>query len=161
MWRHSLLIAVLGLGLAACTSLASSQQSSVYPPATFSHRIGTSHVLLYWNCVRPEPDLLRVDGVVQNAYATEIRYPEVKLVAWNAEGRVVSAAQATTDVFVLRTNQISPFRVNLRTTGKELRFDLFYGPEGGSSRGVAPAGIPLMVRDVCSETQNRIPRPAR
>ncbi len=161
MWRRALLIPVLGLGLVACTPLASSPQSLTYRPAAFTHRVGTSHVQLYWSCARPEPDLLRIDGLIQNAYAPEVRYPEVKLVASNSEGRVVSEAQAKTEANVLRTNQVSPFRVDLRTTEKGLRLDLFYGPGGGSSRGIASAGIPLMVRDVCSETQHRNPVPAR
>jgi hypothetical protein len=125
--RRYVALLILSVGLARCTSFVTPQTAevprSLYPVAAFSHRVGSTNVLLYWNCVRPEPDLLRLDGVVQNAYASEVRYPVFDLVAVDAEDRVISAAQATTEVIILRANQISPFRVDLRTTRKELQIE--------------------------------------
>ena len=176
MWRPFLLITILAMALAACASLETQQgQPPIYPPAAFSHRVGTSQVLLYWNCARPEPGVLRLDGVVHSAYASEVRYPEFALVGLDANNRVVSEAKGGTRDYVLRTNQVSPFQIDLRTAGSEVRFDLFHQyqslenrhssllagtPVGGRSF-MAPAGVRYLVRDVCSETQHLIPKPLR
>jgi hypothetical protein len=174
-----MLVAGLGMNFAACTSLqtqqASEVQRSAYPPATYSNRVGTTQVLLYWNCARPEPGVLRLDGVVHSAYASEVRYPEFDLVGLDANDRVVSEATSATRDSILRTNQVSPFQIDLRTAGSEIRFDLYYQYQslgslrsqlpGGTPvervRFMAPAGVRFMVRDVCSETQHRIPKPSR
>jgi len=178
MWRHSFMTTMLAVSLTACTSLGAQQASDslrpVYPPAAFSHRVGTMQVLLYWNCLRPEPGVLRLEGVIQSAYASEVRYPEFDLVGLDANERVVSEAEGATQDLVIRTNQISPFQLNLRTVGSEVRFDLFYqyqsrenrrsllaGTPVVGARLIAPAGTRFLVRDVCSETQHRFPTTTR
>ncbi len=178
MWQHSLLVTMLAVSLAACTPLetlrTAEERRPVYPPATFSHRVGTVQVVLYWNCVRPDPGVLRLDGVAHNPHFSEIRFLEFDLVGVDADGREVSQARGASSDYILRTNQFSPFRLDVRTVGREVRFDLFYRyrsqqnlrpslavPTVASPRLLAQAEIQLMARDVCSETQHRIPKPAR
>ena len=178
MWRPFLLVSMLAMTVAACTSLQSPQATQplpqAYPPTAFAHRVGTTQVVLYWNCLRPSPDVLRLDGVAQSPYFSGIRDLEFELVGADASERVVSQTRGVARDYVLRTNQFSPFQLDLRTTGSEVRFDLFYryrsqqnlrsmlaGPPVGGSQLFAQATTQFLARDVCSETQHRIPKPAR
>ncbi len=173
MILRAISIAILTATLAGCAPLGVPQGSgeppSAYPPDTFSHRVASSHVVLYWNCERPTPSVVRVDGVAQNPwYAQPIRFLEFELVGVNSQERTVSQARGEARDFLIRTNQISPFRLDLGTTGSEVRFDLFYqyrfqdtdmdallaGPPVGGLHLFAQANQ-FLVRDVCSETQHR------
>ena len=172
--KHRVAFSVLlAIGLSACTANGTLQlpaeTSATYPPAVFSHRVGTSHVVLYWNCTRPEPGLLRLEGVAQQAGSSQpIRFLEMELAGVDARELYVSQAFAALVDILLHTNQISPFGLDLRTTGTEVRFDLFYryhfqdnghpfvaGPLVGWSR-LSAQNQQFMARDVCSETQHRV-----
>jgi hypothetical protein len=146
----------------------------LYPPAVFAHRVASSHVELYWNCGRPEPGVLRLDGVAQNTWAQqEVRFLELDLAGVDERDRPVSHAATALPDFLLRTNQISPFQMDLRTTGTEVRFDLYYRyrfqENGGRFMAGHPVGVSrllaqttgFMARDVCSETQHRMLKPGQ
>jgi len=125
------LLALLGMALSACavdgTMQLPAAEPTIYPPAVFTHRVGTSHVVLYWNCTRPEPGVLRAEGVAQQAGSSQaVRFLELELVGVDARERTVSEAAAALPDILLHTNQISPFRLDVRTVGSEVRFDLFY-----------------------------------
>ncbi len=66
MFTHLMVITGLALGVTACASGGGGQQSgaqsAAYPPDSFSHRVATSEVVLYWNCSRPESGVLRLAG---------------------------------------------------------------------------------------------------
>ena len=148
------------------------------PLTAFPHRVGTTHVTLYWDCQHPEPGLLRLEGVAQNPYFSEVRSLELELVGVDAMGRVVSHAKAAIPEIVLRTRQYSAFRLDLRTVGKEVRFDLYYSyrshenlrsSEGNTSLPVveaatggpwllAQAPTQVMALDVCSKEKHRTPK---
>jgi hypothetical protein len=124
-------IAGVALVLTACAYLGIPVQTaegpSLYPSDVYAHRVATSHVVLYWNCTRPAADLLRVDGVAQNPWwPQEVRYLQLELVGVNGEDRIVSETKAALEDVFLGTNEISPFRLELRTAGGEARFDLYY-----------------------------------
>jgi hypothetical protein len=156
-------------------------QGAVHPSATLNHRVSTAEVVLYWNCTRPEPGAVRLDGVVYSPYFSDVRFMEFDLVGLDAQDAVVSHVTGDLPDIQIRTNQTSPFRLDLRTAGTEARFDLFYryrsqgnlrseesrpvlvaadlGPE---ARLLAQATTrQFMVRDACSETQHLNPKPAR
>lgn len=171
-FRGAVLI-VAGMALSGCaadgTLSLPAERPAIYPPAVYAHRVGTSHVVLYWNCARPEPGVLRVEGVAQQAGSMQdVRFLELDLVGVDAGERHVSQGGTSVPDILLHTNQVSPFRVELRTAGTEVRFDLFYryhfqddgrtivsGPVMAGSR---PGGQNqrFMARDVCSETQHRV-----
>ena len=171
------LLALLGVGLSACAADGTwrlpAAEPTLYPPAVFTHRVASSHVVLYWNCARPEPGVLRLDGVAQNPWGhQEVRFLELELVGMDARERTVSQAAAAVPNFLLRTNEISPFHLDLRTAGTEVRFDLFYQyrfqDNGGRFLAGSPVGVPrllaqatqrFMARDVCSDTQHRLQTP--
>jgi len=166
------LLLLLGMGLSACAADGTWRPpaaSTLYPPAVFAHRVESSHVALYWNCTRPEPGVLRLEGVAQNPWSSQaVRFLELELVGVDARERTVSEAAAAVPDFLLHTNQISPFRLDVRTVGSEVRFDLFYQyrfqENGGRFVAGAPGSAPrilaqtqrFMARDVCSETQHRV-----
>lgn len=170
MTRTSLrvmLAAFLALALGACTLPAG--RPSPYPPDTYAHRVASSHVVLYWNCVRPEPGILRLEGVAQNPWSPqEVRFLELELVGMNSQEQSVSHARGEAQDILIRTNQISPFRMELRPAGSEVRFDLYYeyrfqdvemqgrlaGPLLGAPRLLAQTQR-FLARDACSESQHR------
>ncbi len=171
---RAMLLAMLGMGLAACTSLEVAQKSgarpTAYPPDAFTHRVATSDVVLYWNCERPETNLLRLDGVAQNPWAAQpIRFLEFELVGVDGRDRTVSDVKGAARDIQIFTNQTSPFQLDLRLAGNEARLDLYYEyrfnlEEMDALLAGPPAGIPrlfaqtnrFLARDVCSETQHRV-----
>lgn len=168
---------LLGLGLAACTSEGTlgrpAAEPTSYPPDAFAHRVASSHVVLYWNCARPDAGLVRLEGVAQNPWSPqEVRFLEFDLVGVDARDRTVSQAKGEARDFLLGTSQTTPFHLDLRTQGTEVRFDLYYRyrfQDNGRSfiAGRLVGAPPLLaqmqqqffVRDVCSETQHRLQNP--
>jgi hypothetical protein len=168
------MVVLLGSGLSACAESGGlrlpAAEPTIYPPAVFAHRVESSHVAIYWNCERPEPGVLRVQGVAHNPWSQqEVRFLELDLVGVDARERLVSQASTALADYLLRTNQISPFQLDLRTQGTEVRFDLFYryrfhengdrlfaGHMVAAPRMLAQPLIQFMARDVCSETQHRV-----
>ena len=167
MSLRDMLPGVLVLALGACALPAA--RPSPYPPDAYAHRVASSHVVLYWNCVRPEPGILRVQGVAQNPWSSqEVRFLEAELVGVDGRERTVSYAKGAAQDILIRTNQFSLFQVELRAAGSEVRFDLYYeyrfqdvemearlaGPLAGAPRLLAQIQR-FLARDVCSEAQHR------
>jgi hypothetical protein len=135
-------------------------------PLVFEQRVASSHVELRWTCSEPLPGTLRVEGLAANPWsAQEVRFLEVELVGVNARDQVVVSASAAAADILIHTNQQSPFRVELRPTGAEVRYDLFYQYRYSEEEMLA-ALLPtlprvaqqlqrFMVRDACSPTQHR------
>lgn len=168
------LAAVWTLPLVACAGGDGSSQflSSAMradPTAGFTHRVSSAHVVLSWNCTRPEPSILRMEGIAHNQWsAHEIRFLEFDLVGVDAREREVSATGAALPAILLRTNQVSAFRLDLKPAETETRFDLYYqyrfneegnrmlaGPPGAAPQRLAQQLRRFLVRDACSETQHR------
>jgi hypothetical protein len=168
------MIVLVAGGLSACAESGGlrmpAAESAIYPPAIFAHRVESSHVAIYWNCERPEPGVLRVQGVAHNPWSQQdVRFLELDLVGVDAREQSVSQASTALADYLLRTNQISPFQLDLRTQGTEVRFDLYYryrfqdnggrllaGPLVDAPRMLAQPTIQFMARDICSETQHRV-----
>ena len=177
--RWSIRIAVLlvlGLALSACaadgtfTPLAST--STPYPPSGYTHTVQSSHVVLYWNCARPEAGVLRLEGVAFNPWmSAPVQYLEFELEGVDAVAGSVSEGKAAARNIQIRTNQSSPFQIDLQTTGKEVRYDLYYQyrmNEGDGSNRMdasldwdgpvlfAQQNRRFSVRDACSDTQHLV-----
>jgi hypothetical protein len=117
---------------------------------------------VYWNCTRPEPDALRVDGVVQNTGGGSVQYAEVEIVSVDARDRTIASVRSTVRDAALQTNQISPFQLGLRTVGAETRIDLYYEYHVRSVFGMGSLQVSpqrFRARDICSDTQHRVPKP--
>ena len=173
MWWRALASAVLGGGLAACTPLVGQQTATdaVRPapaPTSFSHRVSTTHVVLYWNCTRPEPGQVRLEGLVYSPYFSDVRALQFELAGVARGERVVSEARAVLPDYGLGMNRTVPFQMTLRTTGTEVRYDLYYAYRAPGGLRSSLAGPPLvlaqsqswfMARDVCANTPHGYPRP--
>ncbi len=140
-----------------------------WPPTEYQHTIDTGVVRQYWNCTRPEPNVLRVDGVAANVWSSQPpRYLAWDLAGVDAAGRTVSSAEAKSTVIELPSNTYTTFQINLRTAGDETRFDLHYEYQF-QDRGHTPMVSALdwdgpvllaqvtqrfFVRDACSDSQH-------
>ena len=94
-------------------------------------------------------------------------YLELNLVGVDAQGRQTAEAAAEARDIQIFTNQQSPFQLDLRPAGTEVRFDLYYqyrfsqeydtamlaGPPVAGPRLFARTNSAL-VRDACSPTQH-------
>ena len=150
-----------GLLVAGCAA----QQPPVAVPGAFQRGASSEHVELYWTCSQPEAGLLRVDGVARNrGQAQPIRFLELELVGVNDRDRTVSEASTALPAIQLYSNEASPFRMELHSTGAEVRYDLYYrylASEGNdlSALGFVPVQLlaqqnqRFMVRDACASRQ--------
>lgn len=159
--------------MAACTPLAGQQQTVAAPqpvasPTVFSHRVSTTHVVVYWNCARPESGQVRLEGLVYSPYFSDVRDLQFELAGVDSGERVVSEARAVLPDYGLGMNRTVPFQLTLRTSGSEVRFDLYYGYRAQGGLRSSLAGPPVVLaqsqswfraRDVCSDTQHWYTRP--
>ena len=172
MIRHSLMVVAFVMSLAACAAMEAPGSGTMpgSPPEAFAHRVATSEVVLLWNCLEPEPGLLRVAGVAQNpGQAQPIGSLEFDLVGVDAQERMTAQTAGAARDLQIRTNQSTSFHLTLKRAGTEVRFDLYYryfsGQEFDTSALVAgpPMARPrllaatqtFLVRDVCGATQHR------
>lgn len=189
IWRSRAgVLVLLGVGLAACAAegglaLRTIAPPTPYPPPGFAHKASSPAVELFWNCTRPAPDTLLLEGLAFNPWSgADIRFLEFDLVGVDARGSTVTEASAAARDLILGMMGSTPFQLALRPTGRETRFDLFYqyqfqepGDSGSASQNAAlPRGAPpvrlvastpfllaqappirFLVWDVCSETMHR------
>ncbi len=171
LWR-SVLLAMAALGLAGCAAEEGTgphkTASPTQPTVAYAHRASSSELVLYWNCERPEPTVLRLGGIAQSPWEAEpIVSLRFELVGVDQKGRSVSETRAEADDTQLGTNQRTPFRLDLRTSGREVRFDLFFQyyftqPTVTSRLAGAPVPMPWLladtmrsvIRDACAENQH-------
>lgn len=167
-------LVLLAIGMSACVADGTLQlpaASTPYPPPGYTHLAGNAHVALYWNCTRPEPGLLRAEGLAFNPWGSQpVQFLEFELVGVDGGERTVSAGKAEARDIQLFTGQSTPFQLALKTAGSEARFDLYYqyrfqegdhdrivaGPFAGGRFLLAQATQRFMVRDACSEAQHRV-----
>jgi hypothetical protein len=166
MVRQTLLSVLVVLGVTACAAGATPAPGA--PPEAFVHRAATSDLVLLWNCLAPAAGGLRVEGVAQNPWqAQPIRFLELQLVGVDAQGRQTTTIAGKAGAIQIFTSQSSPFQLELRTSGTEVRFDLYYqylfneefkdallaGPPMVGLRLYAQTRTGL-VRDACAPTQH-------
>ncbi len=162
LWK----VPVLLLAMAGCATIGGQPfgpaQPPFYPPAVFAHRVSTTAVTVYWNCTRPSPGALQVDGVVQNTGGGVVQFAEVEIVSVDARDRTIASVRSAVRDVQIETNQISPFQLGLPTVGAEARIDLYYEYSLRSLVGFGAARVSperFRARDVCSESQHRVPKP--
>ena len=170
------LLFLLGIMLAACASeeppAAVMLGNTQWPPTEYKHTVSTGAVRQYWNCARPEPGVMRLDGVAVNLWSGQpIRFLEWELVGTDKDGRTVSSVKVASKAIQLMTNQYTKFQIDLRTIGNEVRFDLHYNyryNEGEGGRGLeasldwdgpvlfAQQSRRFFVLDACSDMQHLV-----
>jgi len=169
MMRHMVLLVGLVMTVAACAAVDTAGTQT--PLDTFAHRAANSEFVLRWNCLQPTAGTLRVEGVAHNPWqAQPIGHLELQVVGVDAEGRQTGAAAGKARDLQILTSQRSPFQLDLKTTGTEVRVDLYYqylfnqewesgallvaGPPMAAPRRYAQSTNTNMVRDACSPTQH-------
>lgn len=162
---------LLGISLSACAGQGMGYPAAApipYPPPGFAHRVETPQMGLFYNCTNPEPGLLRLEGLAFNVWNMQpIRYLELALEGVDRSERAVSEAGGEGRDYQIPTGQSTPFQVDLRQMGTEVRYDLYYQYQfvdgdhrdlisGPMVRGVHPrhSGIRFLARDACSPTQH-------
>ena len=86
---HGLLVATFVASPAGCASTGGPGTGTISgsPPEAFAHRVATSEVVLFWNCLQTEAGQLRLEGVAQDPWAVHpIRFLEFELVGWTRGG---------------------------------------------------------------------------
>jgi len=157
MLRRMWVLLCAGLTASACAAGGmDTTPATIYPPAAYSQRVATNDVTIYWSCTR-EATQVRFEGVVQNARGGAVKFMELELAGADARDRYVSEARTALKDIVLQTNQIAPFVIQLRPTGGESRFDLFYRYQVDSALG-GDERPRFRALDVCSPTQHRFAR---
>lgn len=166
------LVLLLGIALSGCAADGTwrfpTATSTPYPPPGFAHRVQTSHVGIFWNCTNPESGVLRLQGIAFNVWSAQpVRFLEFELAGVSAQERTVSEAVGEARDIQIFTGQNSPFQMDLRMSGGEQRYDLYYQYQFGETnperlisgplvRGAFPRthGTRFLVRDACSPTQH-------
>ena len=168
MMRQAVLFVGMAMAVTACAAVDT--PGTGVPLEAFTHRVANSEVVLRWNCLQPASGLLRVEGVAHNPWqAQPIGYLELQVVGIDAQGRQTAETAGQAPDIQILTNEQSPFQLDLRTVGTEVRVDLFYqyrfnqeweaavllaGPPLVGPRRYAQSTTTYMVRDACSPTQH-------
>jgi hypothetical protein len=154
-------LALVGMGLTACTSVEISRsapaQSVAPPPEAFTHRLATPEVALYWNCTRPEAGVLHFDGIAKNIAGREVRSLALRLTSVDANNLLLEAAALPT--IILHSDKFSPVHLQLLIRGTEARFDLSYeyplAPPVDLPTPRAATTEQFTATDVCARTRYR------
>jgi hypothetical protein len=142
-----------------------------WPPAEYRHTVETTAIRQYWNCTRPETNVMRLDGLAANLWnAAPVKFLEWTLEGVDKDGRSLSSATVESKVIQLATNQFTQFQIDLRTVGSEARFDLYYTYQffdtgrdrweaslhGDGPVLLAQRNVRFFVLDACSDTQHLV-----
>jgi hypothetical protein len=145
---RSVLLAVVAVSVGACAPYS----YSTGPSGDLPHRVTDGKVALSWKCLCPEPGIVRLEGLANNPYYPQpIKELEFQLYGVDGQGRNVSQTRGAARDYLIHTNAPSPFTLDLRTAGGEVRFDLVYmyrmrasfdsetfGPQQNLARNVCP-----------------------
>ena len=153
--RGASLLPLLAL-LAGCAGGASSMDVNF---SSYAHQVTDGKVALYWNCSRPSPGVVQVQGVANNPYLTvPLEDLEFRLYGVSAQGYTMARARGSTKEYWINTNAPSPFTLTIQTKGVAVRFDLGYSymlaDTGGGGRfgggGGGSAEQQNSANDICA-----------
>lgn len=162
------LVGIVAVGCVAAGPPAATMVGDIpWPPPDYQHTVGTVAIRQYWNCTRPEPGLVRLDGLVANISGQPVKFLAWELAGVDAGGNALTSEKVEAAAIVLQTNEYTKFQIVLRPTGNEARFDLYYeyqfqdtghGPPFAALDWDGPVLMAwtnrFFVRDACSATQH-------
>ncbi len=128
---------------------------ATYQPVAFAHRIVSEDVEIFWNCSRPQPSLLRVDGIAKNDGKGEVHLLQLELHDVDRlTGTILQSASAVSDI-ILHPDIFSPIQVELQPATAEGQVDLLYTYRITSLGIIQTTNTDkeIMARDACSATQ--------
>jgi hypothetical protein len=158
--RFSALTPLLLLALlAGCAGMKGASSMDVNF-SSYAHQVTDGKVALYWNCSRPSPGVVRVQGVANNPYlGTPLEDLEFRLYGVSAQGYTMARARGSAKEYWINMNAPSPFSIDIKTQGIAVRFDLQYSymlaDTGGGGRfgggGAGSAEQQNMARNICAD----------
>ena len=121
-------LVVVMIGVAGCAGDGGSLARQAIPDySRFSHSWAAQHVTLYWDCAEAEEGVLRIEGVGVNQWEpVPPEFLDLNLFGLDAQGRVLSRVHGSAEGAELVKNFPSPFRLELRQQGGEVRVELAY-----------------------------------
>jgi hypothetical protein len=125
MCRFPAMTLLLAALLAGCAGSAGGSLGKL-DFSKYAHQGTDGTVNLYWNCNRPAPGVVRVQGLANNPnYTQPLEDLTFRLYGWTAQG-YVSRASASAQDYWLNLNAPSPFTIDLKSQGEMVRFELSY-----------------------------------
>jgi hypothetical protein len=120
-------VKLLGLALGLVVSLAAcAGQQAWTPQVNYAYEVDDGVLYIRWNCFAEPPGLV-MRGFVNNPMSMNaLKDTTLSLSGINAQGGTVSSTQDSALPFMLETNVRTPFEMKLKTTGAEVRFDMWY-----------------------------------
>ena len=122
------ILTVIGSG---CTTPVGQWQTllprpETYTPSAFAHRLVSQDVEIYWSCSRPQPTLLRVDGIAKNIGKGEVRLLQMELHDVDRQtGVILQSGTAVPDIS-LHPDNFSPVQVELQPPTANGQVDMLY-----------------------------------
>jgi len=152
--RYSAMTPLLLLALlAGCAGGASSMNLDF---SSYAHQVTDGTVALYWNCSRPSPGIVQIQGVANNPWmVAPLEDLVLRFYGYSAQGATVVRASTMPKEYWINTNAPSPFTVNLQTKGAVAKVDLAYSyllanEGGGRFGGASEAEHQNTANNICS-----------
>jgi hypothetical protein len=151
---------VIAIALGACSTTGVYTVPGTQPQTTYSHRVATPDVELYWNCKESAPGVLQIEGAVHNFGGRTVRFFQIEADGTNAQGQYVSQAVTSLPDIKLEINQVSQFKLTLHSPEPMGRVDFSYMYRAGGFHSFS--GFPeeehhFFVRDACGSSQHVAP----
>ena len=119
---YAMTLAILAVALAACGMAQPMPDFN-----SFAHTVTDDVVVLYWNCSRPSPGVVRVAGWANNPYSpVALQDLEVRVYGVSTQGDNVSRGRGSAQSYMIYTNDPSPFTIDLKSVPGEARYDMTY-----------------------------------
>ncbi len=130
-------------------------QQEAYRLSGFAHRMVSQDVEVYWNCSRPRPTLLRLDGISKNIGKGEVHLLGMELHDVDRQtSNVLQSGAAVSDV-ILYPDIFSPVQVEVQPATADGQIDLLYTYRI-TSVGILKTAYTdkeFVAHDVCAATQ--------
>ena len=102
------------------------------PAVDYANQAGDGNVMFSWNCTQTQPNLLVVDGIVNDTMNASIQDVTVQVVGIGPGGGQVSSGKGAPSQWIVTTMARTPFQVTVNTTGTETQFNLYYSYRVGA-----------------------------
>jgi hypothetical protein len=128
----------------------------IYQPSVFAHRMVSQDVEMFWSCSRPQPSLIRVDGIAKNIGSGEVHLLGMELHDVDRlTERMLQSAEGVSDL-ILHPDLFSPFEMELQPASANGWVDLLYTYRIISSGSIKTTTTDkqLLTHDMCTATQH-------
>lgn len=145
-----------GIGVVFITVACAAPGTQRIQDRSYAQEAKRGLVQLYWNCERPAPDLVVVDGYAISPYTGPIQDLKFRLEGVDAKQAPVSQVTGAAKSHMIALMQPEPFRLELRTQGTEVRLNLAYTytakeSSGGQTDTGGPIEHNMVARNACPD----------